>query len=279
MTELPHVVFLPGLLDDQAMWVHQAQGVSGIASPAILDLVDHDDVSKSADWVLASAPETFALAGFSMGGYVAFEILRKAPHRVNKLALISTSARADAPERLSDRKKMIARAVSGQYEEMVDELIPHVIHPDKVNDRDLVESIREMALRIGADAFIRQLKVIMSRPDSRADLAKIDCPTIIVCGRDDVVTPPDLSRELADGIKRSELFLIEDCNHYTPMEKPNIVTRILWRWVSGSKAALEDEWYTRSRCRCHRCRCRNRWTDNCVAVGECVAFCRGAGGE
>ncbi|MBT6110336.1 MAG: alpha/beta fold hydrolase [Rhodospirillales bacterium] len=231
MDTVQHVVFLPGLLDDRAMWAHQVNGLSNSANPVMLDLVDHGSVSESAEWVLQNSPETFALVGFSMGGYVAFEILRQASHRVSKLALVSTSARADTADRIAEREQLIARAEAGDYASMVDELIPRVLHPSRADDHALIGTIREMALRIGYEAFVRQLRVIMSRPDSRMDLAGISCPTIVVVGREDVLTPPELSEEMAAGIEDSELVLINDCNHYTPMERPELVTNALHRWL------------------------------------------------
>jgi pimeloyl-ACP methyl ester carboxylesterase len=231
MDTIQHVVFLPGLLDDRAMWMHQVNGLSNSVNPVMLDLVDHVSVSESAEWVLQNSPETFALVGFSMGGYVAFEILRQAGHRVNKLALVSTSARADTAERIEEREQLIDRAEAGDYESMVDELIPRVLHPSRADDHTLIGAIREMALRIGYEAFVRQLRVIISRPDSRVDLAGVSCPTIVVVGREDVLTPPELSKEMADGIMDSELVLIDECNHYTPMERPELVTSALHRWL------------------------------------------------
>ncbi len=238
MGSLQNVLLLPGLLDDKAMWRHQIDGLSDIANPIALDLVNHDSISESAEWVLSQAPDTFALAGFSMGGYVAFEIMRRAPERVSRLALIDTSARPDTPERATERKTLIARAEAGHYADMVDEVIPKVLHPSRADDHELVNAIREMAMRIGADAYIRQQKLIMSRPDSRNDLAGIVCPSIVVCGREDTLTPPGLSDEMAEGIPVADLFLVDECNHYAPMEQPTVVTDILRQWLAGKAGAL-----------------------------------------
>jgi len=234
MGNLPNIVFLPGLLDDQAVWVDQIEGLVNSANPIGLDLVDHERISECAQWVLKSAPQKFALVGFSMGGYVAFEILRQAPHRVEKLALVSTSARADVPERTAEREKMIVRAEAGEYEALVDELIPLVLHASRADDKFLIDAIRDMALRIGYQSFVRQLKLIMSRPDSRNDLTAIVCPTLIIVGREDTVTPPALSREMADGIQGSELVLLDNCNHYSPMEQPELVSDALKHWLANS---------------------------------------------
>lgn len=232
MSSLPNVVFLPGLMDDHSMWARQIDGLSDVANCLALDLVDHDDVSESAEWVLKQSPEKFALVGFSMGGYVAFEILRRAPDRITKLALVSTSARADTPERRDERLAMISRAEEGDYGALVDELIPRVLHPENPELAFLISAIRDMALGIGPAAFVRQLNLIMSRPDSRDILSQVTCPSLVVCGLDDVVTPPEVSREMAEGIPGAELKLIDHCNHYSSMEQPEIVNSALRRWLT-----------------------------------------------
>ncbi len=204
MNTRQNVVFLPGLLDDSAMWTHQTAGLADIAEPVSVDLVNQESIAESARWVLECAPEQFTLVGFSMGGYVAHEILRQAPGRVNGLALISTSARA---ERLAGRQSMIAHAEAGEYAALVDDLLPLAVHPDRATDHGLIDAIRDMALRIGSAAFVRQLKVIMSRPDSRTELSAITCPTLVICGRDDALTPVELSREMHDAIRGSQIAI------------------------------------------------------------------------
>ncbi len=225
------VILLPGLLDDSSMWVEQTAGLGDVSVPRGLDLVDHDNIGECAAWILREAPEEFSLVGFSMGGYVAFELLRRAPERITRLALISTSARADTPDRRAVRQAMIDRAQSGGYDALVDELLPGVVHESRVGDEVLMGAIRDMALRVGAEAVVRQLKLIMNRPDSRAELPGIGCPTLIVCGRDDQLTPPELSKEMADGIPGAGLELVASCGHYAPMERPLEVTELLRQWL------------------------------------------------
>ena len=227
----PSLVLLPGLFDDGSMWSHQSEHLADICEPLPIDLVDHDCVEAFADLVLSTAPESFALVGFSMGGYVAFEILRRAPNRVTKLALIDTGPRADAPEKADDRLRQIELARTGGYSKIVNAALPTAVHESRADDEALLATLREMALRVGADAFVRQQQAIMSRPDSRALLASIDCPTLVICGREDVITPVELSEEMAANIPAAELVLVEDCNHYAPMERPYTVTALLRRWL------------------------------------------------
>lgn len=225
------VIFLPGLFDDVEMWRHQVDHLGDVATPMAIDLLDQETVGEGAERVLDSVNGSFAVVGFSMGGYVAFEIMRRAPERITKLALIDTSARADAPERTADRLRQIALAEAGKYPALVDQALPNVVHPSRVEDASLMDALRAMAHRVGPQAFVRQLKTIMSRPDSRDDLAAIRCPTLVVCGRGDTVTPPELSEEIGAGINGARVALIDDCNHYAPMERPYAVTALLQQWL------------------------------------------------
>ncbi|MEM7122547.1 MAG: alpha/beta fold hydrolase [Pseudomonadota bacterium] len=229
--DLAPVVLLPGLLDDIQMWRHQLDHLGDVARPIAVDLLDQETVGDGAARVLDTISGSFALVGFSMGGYVAFEILRRARERVTKLALIGTSARADNEERTADRHRQIALAQSGKYPAIVDQALPNVIHPSRHNDEALMTELRTMALRVGAEAFVRQQRTIMSRPDSRPDLAAIDCPTLVICGRQDTLIPPEHSEEMGDGISGARVTLIEDCNHYAPMERPHAVTALLQQWL------------------------------------------------
>ena len=225
------IVFLHGLFDDREMWARQAEHLTDTAAPLAIDLTEHDTMSAYAELVLDTAPESFALAGFSMGGYVALEILRRAPERVSQLALIDTSARGDTEEQTTERRRRIGLAQAGRYEALVDESLPMAVHPSRVGDAPLMTALRDMALRIGADAFVRQLKAIMSRPDSRDCLGQIRCPTLVICGRQDTVTPPELSHEIGEGIPGARVVLVDECNHYAPMERPYAVSALLREWL------------------------------------------------
>ncbi len=225
------VVFLPGLLDDVQMWNHQLEHLGDVAQPVAVDLLEQETVGDGAARVLDTVRGTFALVGFSMGGYVALEIMRRAPERVTKLAMIDTSARGDTDDRTVERKRQIALAEAGKYPALVDQALPNVVHPSRHDDMVLMSTLRTMALRVGAEAFVRQMKTIMSRPDSRPDLAAIQRPTLVICGRQDTLTPPELSEEMGAGIPGARVALIEDCNHYAPMERPYAVTALLQQWL------------------------------------------------
>lgn len=229
--ELPTVVFVHGLTDDSQMWTHQVERLTDCARPVTVDLLEPETVGDAADLILGAVDGPFALAGFSMGGYVAFEVLRRAPDRVAKLALLSTSARADTPERAANRVEQITLAQSGGYEDLLDELLPLCVHASRTEDPTLMGELHTMARRVGAEAYVRQQRIIQSRPDNRDDLAAIRCPTLVVCGRDDTITPPDVSHEMAAGIPGARLALIDDCGHYASMERPYAVTSLLQQWL------------------------------------------------
>jgi pimeloyl-ACP methyl ester carboxylesterase len=225
------LLLLPGLLCDAALWRHQTETLADLAEIIVADLTQADQTGLAAQAVLASAPEEFALAGLSMGGYIALEIMRQAPDRVVRLALLDTSARADTQEKIKFRQELIDLARTGQFKGVTPRLLPKLIHPERMADRALVESILAMAERVGRDAFLRQQRLLMNRPDSRHDLALIHCPTVVICGRQDGLTPLADSEEMAEKIPRAKLVVIEDCGHLSTMERPRAVSAVLRYWL------------------------------------------------
>lgn len=226
------LILIPGLLNDANLWSAQIGGLGDIAAMRVADHTRFDSLDAIARSVLASAPVRFALAGLSMGGYVSLAILRLAPQRVTKLALLDTSARADSPEQTEAREKLISLVGKGRFLGISDQLMPRFIHPNRLADHRLTERVKQMALATGPDAFLRQQKAIMGRPDSRPDLASIRCPTLVLCGRQDQATPLALSEEMAASIPGARLAVIEDCGHLSAMEQPEAVNAELRRWLN-----------------------------------------------
>jgi pimeloyl-ACP methyl ester carboxylesterase len=229
----PPLALLPGLLCDGALWHAQVEGLAGHADCRVVDFTEQDSIAAMAASVLEAMPEPFALAGLSMGGYVAFEVLRQAPGRVTRLALLDTSARADTPEQTRERRGLIELARKGRFRGVPRRLLPLYLHPARLEEVELPAAVTAMAERIGRDAFLRQQKAIMGRPDSRRDLVRIDCPTLVLCGRQDQPTPLARHTEMAAGIARSRLVVIEDCGHLAPIERPAEVTAALKAWLSA----------------------------------------------
>ncbi|HYL50162.1 MAG TPA: alpha/beta fold hydrolase [Stellaceae bacterium] len=226
------LVLLPGLLCDAALWHGQIDGLRNISDSWVANLTQDDSLKAMTRRVLDAAPPKFALAGLSMGGYCAFEIMRQAPERVTHLALLDTSARADTPEQTSRRRGLIELAEKGEFKGVTPRLLPVFIHPDRLKDAALTGAVAAMAERVGRDAFLRQQKAIIGRVDSRASLATIKCPTLVLCGREDILTPPALAQEIAAGVRGARLDLIDHCGHLSTMERPEAVTAELRQWLT-----------------------------------------------
>ncbi len=227
------LILLPGLLCDERLWRHQTDTLADIAVITVADLTGDDRLEDMARSVLETAPETFALAGLSMGGLVAQAVMRQAPDRVTRLALLDTSARADTPEQSDRRRAFIDQARHGDFKGVTSRLLPLLIHPDRLEDGDLTGTITTMAERVGREAFLRQQNAIMNRPDGRRDLSAIHCPTLVLCGRQDALTPLVGHEEMAEGIPNSKLVVIEDCGHAAPLERPRAVSALMRYWLQA----------------------------------------------
>jgi pimeloyl-ACP methyl ester carboxylesterase len=225
------LVLLPGLLCDATLWRAQVEGLRALAVPLVIDLTQDDSLGGMARRALAAAPSSFALAGLSMGGYVAQEIMRQAPERVAKLALLDTSARADMPEQAARRRGLIELSTKGEFKGVTPRLLPLLVHAARHEDKPLTEIIMSMAERIGKDGFLRQQKAVMGRPDGREDLRRIACPTLVLCGRQDALTPLALHEEIAGLVPGAKLLVVEDCGHLSTLEKPITVTAALRQWL------------------------------------------------
>jgi pimeloyl-ACP methyl ester carboxylesterase len=197
----------------------------------VANLAGADSVAGLAEAALAAAPQRFALAGLSMGGYVALEIMRRAPQRVAGLALIDTSARPDTEEQSRRRRGLIALARTGKFKGVTPRLLPLLLHPARLEDPVLTGRVMAMAARIGRDAFLRQQTAILGRPDSRPDLPRIACPAVVVCGRQDELTPLPVSEEMAALIPGAALVVVEDSGHLSTMERPEAVNAALAAWL------------------------------------------------
>jgi pimeloyl-ACP methyl ester carboxylesterase len=226
------LILLPGLLDDARLWRHQVDNLGHLAEKIeVADLVGPDTMGGMAERVLAMRSGPFALAGISMGGYVALEIMRRAPERVLRLALLDTSARADTPEQTARRRGLIELAQKGRFLGVTPRLLPQLLHPDHVRDHAIANTIVQMARSVGREGFLAQQRAIMGRPDSRPDLGRIRCPTLVLGGRQDAVTPPEVMEEIAAGIPAAKLVLLDRCGHLAPLEQPEAVTAAMAEWL------------------------------------------------
>ena len=200
-----------------------------------MTVADHtrdDSMAGIARRILAQAPPKFALIGLSMGGYVAFEVQRQAPERVAKLALLDTTARPDAPEQTEQRKRQIEMARHGRFDGIAQLLFPRFVAAARHGDRALQDVVRTMAEDTGAEAFVRQQTAIMNRADSRAGLGAIACPTLVVVGADDALTPPDRAAEMVAAISGARQRVVPECGHLSTLEQPETVTQALVAFLS-----------------------------------------------
>ena len=227
-------VFLPGLLATAAVWSPVIERLDGRVDPWIADLTADDSIAAMATRVLADAPrERFALAGHSMGGYVALEIMRRAPGRVERLALLDTQARPDTAKAIERRRALIELAQAGRLDEVAERLIPVVFDSVEIVDSRLVALHRDMVRTVGAAAFLRQQRAIMDRVDSRPTLAGIGCPTLVLCGVHDLLTPLDRHQEMASAIPGARLVVVQRAGHFSPIERPYEVAFALANWLQA----------------------------------------------
>jgi pimeloyl-ACP methyl ester carboxylesterase len=226
-------VLVPGLLCSPRLFAPQIPALWRRGPVTVADHTRDDTMAGVARRILDAAPPRFALAGLSMGGYAALEILRQAPERVDRLALLDTSARPDTPEQSERRRAQMAMAADGRFGEVADLLFPLLVHPAHTGDGALRSVVRAMAEDTGPEAFAREQLAIISRPDSRPGLAGISCPVLVLVGEGDQLTPPDLSREMAAAIPGARLVIVPGAGHASTLERPEAVTGALEEWLEA----------------------------------------------
>ena len=227
------VVFLPGLLEDADAFAFQVEQLREAATACtVADLTRADTIAELAKDALRQAPPgKFALAGHSMGGYVALELMRQAPGRVDRLALLNTHARPDSAEATENRKRLMALAEK-DFPAVIRALLPKLLQEKRL--AELSGAITEMALGCGKDVFLRQERAIIGRIDSRPHLAAIQCRTLVIAARHDALMPVELLEELARGIPGATLAVVEDCGHMACLEQPRAVADLLRAWIQES---------------------------------------------
>ena len=226
------LLMIPGLACTGALFAGQIPVLSKSHQVLVVDHTGHDSMGAIAADILAAAPARFHLAGLSMGGYIAFEILRQAPERVARLCLMDTSARADTPEKTALREEALAEVAAGRYMQMSAESLPLSIARSRVGDSALEAAILAQARDTGPEVWMRQMRAIMHRVDSRPDLPGITAQTLVIVGEEDQLTPPDHAGEMAEAIPGAHLEIIANCGHMSAMERPERVTRLLQSWLA-----------------------------------------------
>jgi pimeloyl-ACP methyl ester carboxylesterase len=226
------IVLIPGLLGSPRLYAEQLPALWRFGPVTVASHHHDDSMATIADRILAVAPPRFALVGLSMGGYLAFEIMRQAADRVTRLALLDTSARPDTIDKTRRRYDQIALAQSGQFDEVTDTLFRLWVPAARYDDAPLRRVVGQMADETGPDAFVRQQIAIMNRPDSRPGLTAIACPTLVLVGADDTQTTLEHAREIAAGIPGTQFVVVPECGHLSTLEQPSAVTAALVNWLN-----------------------------------------------
>jgi len=232
------ILFLPGLACDKEVWRYPARRLSQIAPVRVADYGARDSIRQMAETALRNAPERFALAGHSMGGRVAYEIVRRVPERVVGLALLDTAYRpfagGDRGEReKAERLRLVDIARTEGMRAMARDWVRNMVHPARLSDQPLIDSIVEMFARKTPEIFAGQIQALLQRPDATPVLSTIRCPTLVLCGREDSWSTLPTHKDTAARIRGSKLVIIENAGHMAPMERPEKVTAALVTWLES----------------------------------------------
>jgi pimeloyl-ACP methyl ester carboxylesterase len=233
VTESLPVVMIPGLLCSARLYAQQLPALWPLGPVTIAAHTRDDSMAGIARRILADAPPRFALVGLSMGGYISFELLRQAPERIVRLALLDTAARPDTPEASEARRTQVALAAGGRFEEVIDGLYTRLVHPLRRDDPGLRELNRVMGREVGVAGYCNQQQANINRPDSRPQLGGIRCPTLVLVGDSDQLTPPDRAAEMANGIRGATLVTVPECGHLSTLERPEVVNAALLKLLQG----------------------------------------------
>lgn len=235
MTTKPALAFACAHMTDERLYAHQIAALQSTYDCRVFVFRDHDTMEGMAQQVLSAMPERFTWIGLSLGGYVAFEAIRCALPRLERLVLIDTTAVADHPARRQGRIKDIETVKQGSIEALIPELPSRWLLPAHVGNTALSELMSEMARSVSAKGQFNQQTAMLKRPDSHADLAKVRVPTLVMCGRQDPVTPLADHEAMAACVPGGQLKVIESCGHLSTIEQPESVTSALTEWLAATR--------------------------------------------
>ena len=229
---MPTVILIPGLLCNRELWSSQISALKSYAETIVPDITQQTTISEMAAAVLEKAPTQFSLAGFSLGSQIALEIMNTARHRVQRLALLSTTRGGLLPATEAAIRRAIVTIEEGGFERYLDEAYFSYFAANRADQARLRKIFLTMARAVGPRAGIRQMEALLAIRGPFVDLDQIRCPTVIIGGREDRRTTPEAHQELAREIPGSEIRIIDGAAHFTPIERPEEVAEILCRWIS-----------------------------------------------
>ncbi|MDA5556109.1 alpha/beta fold hydrolase [Shimia sp. MMG029] len=225
------IVLLPGMMCDARLYARQISDLSQDHAVMVAPITQGERISEIASALLPVLPAKFALAGLSMGGIVAMEILRKAPERVTRVALMDTNPLAESPTSAAAYEPWIVGARAGRLEEvLIDFMRPEYLAPG-VARAEVVQQVKEMGLSLGADVFVRQARALQRRRDQQSVLRKCKCPALVLCGEHDGLTPVKRHSFMAELIPYAKLEVIPEAGHLPVLENPSAVTTALRSWM------------------------------------------------
>ena len=236
MRHRPFLAFACAHLTDERLYAAQVSALESDCDCAVFVFRDHSSLDAMAEELLAKTPERFTLIGLSLGGYLAFEIIRRQLQRLERLVLMDTTAAADHPPRREGRHADMAKVEKGGIEALIPELPARWLHPAHVARAELVSLMSSMARSIGARGQLNQQSAMLARPDSHADLERVRVPTLVLCGRQDPVTPVPDHEAIAARIPNARFQVIEHCGHLSTIEQPDVVSRVLGAWLRETDA-------------------------------------------
>ncbi|MEM7737485.1 MAG: alpha/beta hydrolase [Deinococcota bacterium] len=222
------VIFLPGTLCDARVFAHQTEYLRDVVDARVLPLTVGSSVHDCATWILDNAPEAFVLVGFSQGGLVAFEIWRRAPEQVLGLALLAVNPGGTTAQQQQTWNRWRAQVMANNFDDVVMDLCL-TLHPN--HQALLCGFIQAMAASLGEAVLLHQLAMLESRGDSTTTLPNIICPTLLMVGQQDTVTPLSIHEMMLSHLAHAELHSIADCGHYLSLEQPDQVSRKLRTWL------------------------------------------------
>ena len=226
------VILLPGMMCDARLFAPQIAALSAIRPVMVAPLADGDTVAAMAAAILQYAPPRFALAGLSMGGIVAMEVIRQAPSRITRLALMDTNPLAEAPERAKMRDQQIVRVLGGALKAVIrDDMKPHYLAGGS-DRRTILDLCMDMALALGPDIFARQSRALQTRPDQCETLRGVDVPTLILHGAEDRLCPAERHELMRDLVPGAILARIDDAGHLPTLEQPKPTNEALEKWLT-----------------------------------------------
>lgn len=234
MTTRCALAFACAHMSDERLYAHQLASLGETHGCSVFVFRDHDSMGGMAEQVLAAMPKRFTLIGLSLGGYVAFEVIRRALPRLERLVLIDTTAVADHPARREGRRQDIATVQQGGIEALVPGLPARWMLPAHAANPALAGLVADMARSVGAQAQFNQQCAMLGRPDSHADLERVRVPTLVMCGRQDQVTPVADHEAMAACVPGAQLAVIEECGHLSTIEQPEAVTLELAHWLRAT---------------------------------------------